>query len=390
MKKILSSFFFVTIIEVVAMTHNTADDQLFYVVVGGFTEQQNAARFTEHVKKLNYPAQYAYNAGRNLYYVYVNYTSNRQGAKDMAYKIRTHKSFKDAWVYNGLLIDEALAGLSRLPEPDALASAKTSTVSYWSSTKGPAVEVRYDQQASESITKAPAGKHFVFKLSDHDSGKPVKGKVKLLESEKKADNFKWYAANEQVFVQAPGNHSGKLVLVCDLFGYKPVKKAFLYDRMIKGAQIVMNGSEEQVVIPVGLEPVKQGEYIDLEHVRFYENSAILTPESEHELMELVHFMENPNYKIRLHGHVASDEDREIVIPAHHHRENIFDLNASSHHRHHASAKALSRHRAETIKGFLVTHGIEARRVHTKGYGAMLAIFEHAHANDRIEVEIVKD
>jgi outer membrane protein OmpA-like peptidoglycan-associated protein len=50
---------------------------------------------------------------------------------------------------------------------------------------------------------------------------------------------------------------------------------------------------------------------------------------------------------------------------------------------------LSQQRAEVIKAFLVNKGIRANRIGTHGYGAALAIFEQARANERIEMEIKK-
>jgi outer membrane protein OmpA-like peptidoglycan-associated protein len=53
-------------------------------------------------------------------------------------------------------------------------------------------------------------------------------------------------------------------------------------------------------------------------------------------------------------------------------------------------KELSEHRARMVKSYLVSKGVSSSRISTKGFGAKLAIYEHSRANDRIEIEILKD
>lgn len=383
MKRIISTLLLIVIVKVLAVAGGNPSGQYYYVVVGGFNKQENAAEFSERVIGMNYPATYAYSAERNLYYVYVFFSYDKQNAVQIVYRMRSQKEFKDAWIYSGNLPDKfsPQVGLAETKKAD---DQKIRLVL----DKPVAVETGKADKMGELNAKGEHAvrrkKSYVFKLVDAVTKQEVKGSVKLLESEKEPGRYQYYAANEAVLVPAPGNSSGKLVLVCDVFGYQATKKVVLFNP-VKSKETYGAGGE--VVIPVTLQPLKKGAYVDLDQIKFFENSAILTPESERELMELVHTMKNPRYRIVLHGHVASDNGCEAILPGHH-SKNFFDIEAPDNHHRHVSAKALSHHRAETLKRFLVSKGVSAKRIRTKGYGATLAIFEHAHANDRIEVQIV--
>jgi len=214
---------------------------------------------------------------------------------------------------------------------------------------------------------------------------PLEGTVYLMDKEPDG-RLEQHKANETVSVAAPA--TGKLIVVCNLLGYKLTKRTLSYADPVKSLKGASMGTSEEVIIPLRLTPMKRGDYIELERVKFFEHSAILTPESEAELLELVNFMANPHCRVRVFGHLHKDEAGEIISMGK--STNFFALDPANNHSTHGSATALSRHRAETVKAYLVSKGIAAGRIATKGYGAMLAIYEDASANDRIEVEIVRN
>jgi outer membrane protein OmpA-like peptidoglycan-associated protein len=364
----------------------------YYVVVGGFAHQKNAERFTESLLQQNYPARYAFNEGRKLYYVYVRLTDDKQKARELAYQMRSEKQFKDAWIYQGTLAGNAAAEsiAASTYEAEQVAESGEEVIKEVPVVTQPPPEetppVKSEPVVSGEPVPAvkPVGKDFIFQLTDGVSNEPVTGSVRLLESEND-EQYDRYAAQERVFVPAPA--TGKLILICNLIGYKLVKRAFGYADPVKSVKGASIGGEQEVIIPIKLVPVKRGDYIELEHVKFFEHSAIMTPASEAELTELVNLLQNPSYKVRLHGHTHSDESREIITMGK--SDNFFALDPAN-DRSHGSAKELSRHRADAVKAYLVSKGIDAGRISTKGYGAMLAVYEHATANERIEVEILKN
>jgi hypothetical protein len=52
----------------------------YYVVIGGFSVEENAQRLIDQAQSLNFPATYSLNTERNLYYVYVRATENKGDA----------------------------------------------------------------------------------------------------------------------------------------------------------------------------------------------------------------------------------------------------------------------------------------------------------------------
>jgi outer membrane protein OmpA-like peptidoglycan-associated protein len=216
------------------------------------------------------------------------------------------------------------------------------------------------------------------------------GQVHLLESDR-ANQYRGYNANELVYVVPPSNRGGRWYVACQVLGFQPYHSYFNY-KDIEKLQGVTIGENNEIVVPLALRRVKKGDYIEMDQVKFFENSDIFTPVSERELEELVAMMtEDKGYKIRLHGHTNGDHAREIISMAT--SENFFALDAASNTRAEGTAKQLSAQRAETVKRYLVGKGVDADRISVRGEGGKQPIFDPkgtaAVNNARVEVEIVK-
>jgi len=396
----LLSFAFLAFVADHALAQ-TAPEQPYYVIVGGFASRDNAERFTAHVLGQNYPARYALNTNRKLYYVYVRLTADKQNAKQLAYRLRLETKFKDAWIYNGSLDGNApmeLAVMNKERQPasavqHAIAIETAAPVALATATApvvAEAVSVAINEPAtatsSTTVTpSAPAGKRFVFQLTNAADHQPIHGAIRLLETETD-ESIDTYQANAEVSIPPPS--SGKLIVVCNLLGYKLAKRAINYTDPLKSIKGASMGAAQEVIIPITLVPVEKGDYIELENVKFHESSAILTPTSEPELVELTNLMSNPRCKIKLFGHTHSRADCDIISLGS--SNQFFAFDPVNNNTRHGSAKELSRQRAETVKAYLVSKGIDPGRISTKGYGAVLAIYEHAAANERIEVQITRN
>lgn len=368
------------------LAQNTISEQPYYVIVGGFISHDNAERFTARLLAQSYPAHYALNVNRKLYYVYVRLTADRQYAKQLAQRLRVETQFQDAWIYNGalngngLLEDAVLADAHRVVEPLNLVEHPVE-----SDTPAPVVTSTVVIEPTTITTEPPAGKRFVFQVTNAANNQPIDGVVHLLQSEPDA-HFLTYKANEEIFVPAPEH--GKLIVVCNLMGYKLAKRAFNYADPVKSIKGVSVGGADEVIIPIKLVPIAKGDYIELEHVKFVDNSAILTHTSEPELMALTSLMSNPRRKIKLFGHTHSRADCDIISLGN--SLQFFSLDPANNETRRGSARELSYQRAETVKAYLVSKGVDPGRISTKGYGAKLAIYEHASANERIEVQITRN
>ena len=81
------------------------DDRTYpnYVVIGAFAYHKNAVRFTGDANHQRFPARFEMNPNRNLYYVYVLTTDDREYAIAEAVKLRAETKYFDTWVYSGAL-----------------------------------------------------------------------------------------------------------------------------------------------------------------------------------------------------------------------------------------------------------------------------------------------
>ena len=386
----------------------------YYVVIGGFKSEQNAQQFCLYAQEQNLPALYAFNEERRIFYVYVRATQTKDVADDIRARVRANSVFRDAWVFNGVLSGDNSIAKNTTPRVEKRPAAEPKSEVIREQPKDPEpekieekIEVKpevtepmdeaEDTQSGavpenvEAIAEAPkpVGKPFVFKLVNEETGSVVGGTVRLQESDK-ARQFRGFNANEKVYVPAPSNRTGKWFVVCHVLGYRQLKKAVAYDKAtdVQGASV---GPDNEVIIPIGLERVKRGDYVEMENVKFFNNTALFSSGSERELDELVNMMqENPGYQIRLHGHTNGKQSRDIVSLGT--STDMFNPDVTN-SKTHASAKELSLLRAELVKSYLVSKGIDASRVDTKGEGGAQMIYDPkgtlAGLNDRVEVEIRK-
>lgn len=372
----------------------------YYVVIGGFKSEKNAQDFCTYAHEQNLPAVYAFNEQRRIYYVYVRATQTKDIADDIVARIKQNSVFRDAWVFNGVLTgsnlttrgsgvavqqEAATPDVQMQPEPERPLMAGEPGQKESGVPSAPVVEPAAPR---EEVTP-PVGRPFVFRLLNEETGNVVNGLVRLQESDK-ARQYRGFNGNETVYVPAPGNRSGKWVVVCHVLGYRQSKMALDYEKASEADGASM-GEGDEVVVPIELKRVKRGDYVEMENVKFYNNAALFTPGSERELDELVAMMEeNPDYEIRLHGHTNGDDSRDIVSIGT--STDMFHPN-NANAKTHSSARELSGLRAELVKMYLVSKGIDAERITTKGEGGKQMIFDPkgtlAGLNDRVEVEIRK-
>jgi outer membrane protein OmpA-like peptidoglycan-associated protein len=371
-----------------------AQQDSYYVVIGGFANEVNAQKFVEKALELNFPATYALNPERNLYYVYVRSTGNKGNAYAILKRMQ-EEDFRDAWVFKGYLDGPHLAStVKREPVNEPVVTPeKTEPVSE---------DIKIEETPRDTVSQAvepvkdpvppavkPVGKEIVFKLINAANGNPVTGEVHLLESER-ANQYRGYKGNEKVLVVPPNNAAGRWFVVCHVIGFQPYGRIIGYANAEKLKDATF-GPDQELIIPMELTRVRKGDYIEMDNVKFFENSNIFKPESERELSELVAMMqENPGYKIKLHGHTNGDHVREIISRTA--DQSFFEMDPGN-NRHEGTAKQLSTLRAETVKGYLVGKGIDASKVSVKGEGGEQPIFDPkgtaAANNARVEVEIVK-
>ena len=220
--------------------------------------------------------------------------------------------------------------------------------------------------------------------------KRIRGDVDVIDVDR-TRKMGTYNGNLAVKVASPDSKSGKMQLVCDVFGYQKVTREINYNDPESGDGIIRdaNGS---VVIPFELTRLKKGDIAVMYNVYFFKDAAIMRPESRYEVNSLLEMMkENPKYKIKIHGHTNGNAAGKI-ISMEKDSQNFFALTDTKEGV--GTAKQLSEERGNIIREYLISNGVDAKRMEVKAWGGKRPIHDKlsskAQENVRVEIEILED
>ncbi|MBL7852630.1 MAG: OmpA family protein [Cyclobacteriaceae bacterium] len=376
-----------------------AQEDEYYVTIGVFAVHNNAIRFTAKANKAGFNAQYAINPKRNLYYVYLLESTDRRKAVSFMMKVRAESDYKDAWIFFGRLGTDAPAEVKTTPAPTPAEKTEVTPVVVApivvEETKTETAPVAPAPAKADSVVAAKPpvkrvvkGKLFTFKFINADNGNEIRGEIHFSES-KKATQYQAFKADEAIDLLAPKNPAGIYYITTIAPGYKPITTQFNYKDPVPVSS--GTGPEGELIIPLSLERAKRGDYIEFTNVSFYRNSVVLHPQSEIELLGLADLMkEHKDYKVKVHGHCNGTESRDIITLG---TSTKFFASDPGNQKKRASDKELTTLRAEAVKSYLVSQGVEADRISVKGEGGKLMIYPqnsvYANYNDRVEVEITR-
>lgn len=407
----------------------------YYVVVGAYapTRENVAKNYTEILLRRGLTASYGFNSTRNYFYVYLNYYDNlKSSLTDMA-NTRKAEEFSQAWVrvIPGDIVAsgqplKALPGKTTaepkrtdpvaqavlvktksedatpptpvaeetkspaLQTPEVVKEKSQETVVY-ASAKADAIQVT-DNAPIKQYEKMTLGNTEVFlSLFNSTNNRIVEGQVTVVDAERDKP-MKQVKGNEYLILPNPNSKSGKLKLVCEAFGYRKVEHELNY--LIPLADTVKNYVDlmgTTFVINFDLVRYHTGDIATLFNVYFYNDAAVMLPESKPELTKLLQMLtENPHYRIRLHGHTNGNYHGKIISMGP--EKNFFSVEGSVNSM--GSAKDLSYNRAEVIKEYLEANGIEPSRIEVKAWGGKRPVYDkhsvNAKKNVRVEVEILSD
>lgn len=234
------------------------------------------------------------------------------------------------------------------------------------------------------------GTKFFFKILRQADMKPLNGDVDVIDVDR-TRKMGTYKGNLTVKIASPGNKTGKMSIVCEVFGYRKVQRDMNYNDPEAEADIIRDGTGS-VVVPFELTRLKKGDIAVMYNVYFFKDAAIMRPESRYEVNSLLEMLnENLKYKIKIHGHTNGNAAGKI-ISMNNKSENFFSLNDTR--EGFGSAKQLSEERAIIIRDYLINNGIDAKRMEVKAWGGKRPIHDkmsnRAQENVRVEVEILED
>jgi len=399
-----------------------------YVVIGAFSFIRNAERFTAFAREQkDYDAKFAINPLRNLYYVYMFKSEQRDEAVEVVLKVREdHPDLWDAWVFSGSLgaIDENDVNAPILDEEytDEENAEWERTIAQYEQSGDTDAEVSSDVDDTDNelallesgasgtidnnsslsdqpeVKKAenlePKEGHFYlyFNTINKKTMKEVKGRVRIIDARRHKE-MDVAPSHEIVEVRDPDNGNQSIIASPQIFGFKPIEHNFsLQNPVTDSTQNFIETIGDSIILDYELERFKKGDILVMYNVYFYKDAAVMKPESKYELLSLLDMLqENDKLEVRMHGHTNGNARGKIIHLDE--EENFFSLGAE-HDEDTGSAKKLSLYRAETIQKWLVDQGIEENRMSIKGWGGKKMIYDkhdtQAHKNVRVEIEIVED
>jgi outer membrane protein OmpA-like peptidoglycan-associated protein len=150
--------------------------------------------------------------------------------------------------------------------------------------------------------------------------------------------------------------------------------------------------EGNIVMNFDLVPLKKGDKVVMYNVYFFNHAAVMRPESRFEVNALLDMLkERPTSKIRLHGHTNGNDFGDIITQG---QSTDFFALSKDNKKSKGSATKLSEERARAIQSYLVSQGIDIKRMEIKAWGGKMPIYEEDHslasANVRVEVEILEE
>jgi outer membrane protein OmpA-like peptidoglycan-associated protein len=395
----------------------------YYVVVAAYSaNRENVAQnYTEVLSLKGLDAHYGFNTIKNLYFVYLDYAPQLKPALIEMYKRRKSDQFSDAWVR---VVSGPVTTNTNTAEETTATTKVTSTPIVEQPVKAepadtPVVEVepKQDEKSGTKSLDTPVtssavvdsaavlpneeikqydvmtlGNTEVFlSLFNARNNKIVEGRVKVIDTEKNK-LLKEVPGNDYMYLPDPNTTSGKITLICESFGYRKVQQEINYPMPLADtAKSYVELLGTTFIVYFDLIRYQIGDRATLYNVYFFNDAAVMLPESKFELTTLLEMMkENPDYRVRLHGHTNGNYHGRIIKmgPG----KNFFSLDGSVNSI--GSAKDLSYARADIIKDYLVQNGIKADRIEVKAWGGKKPLYDrhsaNARRNVRVEVEVLED
>jgi outer membrane protein OmpA-like peptidoglycan-associated protein len=362
----------------------------YYTIIGVYAgaREAYAQKYVQELKAKGQKADYGFNASRGQYLIYTGYFSDLQSClSDMREKRKA--GFADAWV-------RVVPGIIGSTSPQLVTKAddqpREGQTANSSSEKKDGYDPEYWQPPIKQYEKMLLSNTEVFlSLFDKANNRIVDGAIQVINAQTKK-TIKNVNGNEYLYLPDPKG-TGKLRLVCEVFGYKKIEYELNYQNPLADTvkpYVDLMGTT--FVVSFNLERAEQGQLGTLGRVYFYDASAVMTPDSEYDLNSLLLYMqENPTRKVTLHGHTNGDYKGQITTigPS----KSFFAITSDVVTKN-GSAKDLSFERGAVIKEWLISKGINKDRIDVKAWGGEKPLYptkgEEAKKNLRVEVEVGMD
>jgi outer membrane protein OmpA-like peptidoglycan-associated protein len=391
----------------------------YYVVVAAYRsgQQDFAERFKTEINQKGLHSEIGFDTKRKLFYVFVERSVEFKESIQQMLNARNQNGFDRAWVR--IINDEQV-----IAETQSIANAVKQQLAEKKETKeaplviskietkqevkqvveapGRLVSTASLEQTDELEVKQPkpdpimlphtlANTEVFLSLYNATNNRVIDGDVQIVDADRNI-LIKKIKANQYVKLPDPKNNTGRLYLVADVFGYRKVQQEVNYRAQI--------GHESEkykevfgsfLVFNFDLVRYHKGDIATLYNVYFYNDAAVMLPDSKYELNSLLGMLEEKPYKIVLHGHTNGNSHGKIITMGE--SQDFFSINTDAKEGF-GSARDLSKERAHTIKNWLVSNGIAENRIEVKAWGGGRMIHDkhsvNAKKNVRVEVEVTEE
>lgn len=371
----------------------------YYIVVAAYRigQEKYMEAYVSKLNKSGLHTKYGYDLGRRFYYIYLDYYTDFNESIDRMLKTRKEGGFTDAWVrimkesYPPAVVEEKSNTASEQPVTlvtQVKQEAKTEEL------VPERMEVKEPKIDSAKLKGPPRLKDakVLFYTFNPTNSEPINGEVEIVDGDG-SRLIQKVKAHEVITLPDPKNKSGNVTLIGSSFGFRKVQHDFIpseiaHDKMPE----YMEWRDNHYIVRFDLARLHRGDIETLYNVYFFNDAAIMIPESRYELERLLDFMRsNEKYKIMLHGHTNGTHRGKIITVGP--TKNFFEL-SSDVIEGSGSAKELSFQRALIIKEWLMSNDIAEGRIDIKAWGGTRMIHDKhsnmARRNVRVEVEVLED
>lgn len=374
-----------------------------YIVVAAYRlgQEKYMENYVDQLNKKGLHSKYGYDASRKYYYIYLDYYTDFDESIEQMLKARKEGGFDLAWVRvmkenYGAPAETSAEEPKEIKDDTKSTSALTIAEPKPVAVEQPVEEKQPDEKPVEE--KKPNGiaplkeANVLFYLYNPTNSQPIEGEVELVDGDV-SRLIKKVKAHEVIAMVDPKNKSGKVTLIGSSFGFRKVQHDFNLNE-IKPDSLpeYIEWKDSNYIVHFDLTRLHRGDIETLYNVYFFNDAAVMLPESKYELNRLLEFMNsNARYKIMLHGHTNGNARGKIITmgPSKNFFELTNDVVDGS-----GSAKELSAARAQVIKDWLVSNGIADNRISIKAWGGNRMLHDknsnNARRNVRVEVEVLED
>lgn len=375
----------------------------YYIVVAAYRigQEKYMEGYVEKLNKTGKHSKYGYDAGRKFYYIYLDYYTDFDESIQEMLSTRKTGGFTDAWVRimkegenPAPIVVEEQSKASDVKSNSQPVGEEEKQIEEKPQEAEEKKQMKVEEVSNESSSVQPPLKegNVLFYLFNPTNSEPIEGQVEIIDADV-SRLIKKVNAHEVLPIPDPKNKSGKVSLIGSAFGYRKVQHDFVLSEVTpESMPEYMDWRENHYIIKFDLARLHKGDIETLYNVYFFNDAAVMMPDSKYELDKLLEFMNsNSAYKIVLHGHTNGNARGKIIKmgPS----KNFFELSQDVVDGS-GTAKELSNERAKTIKEWLVSKGIEANRIEVKAWGGSRMIHDknssNARRNVRVEVEVIED